>query len=465
MRMTNFQRLAVCGWALALLFCFSADLSAQSKKDQKKARQLAEQAEKAFRQRNYRNAVDLYTQSVALVPVNAEGHFWKGAAHFYLNEYDQALPEFDLALSQSYKKPLDVYQLRWRIHYDKKNYDAALADLKAATAIEPNNAELLLGLADISLAKNEFRIALDAYQKVALNNPNNADLYVSMARAQSNLGDTEGQTSSAAEAVKKRTRFLGEAFFLMGDGYQKQRKFSEAIDAYQKALAAKPDLYEAYENLAGIYRDQNRLNEAIDISRKALRAFPDKNGEIYTKLGWYYSLADRHEEAVEASKAGTTLLPDKPQAYTNLCRAYNDVRKPELAINACNTALKLRPNNGETYFYLARANDLVGKSADATRYYSRAVAGLTEYSSNNPGDSDAFYLLGNAYFADNKRDKAIESYKKALELSPRFAKARYNLGIIQTLEKDKVSAMQQYNSLLDIDKVLAEKLKAEIDKL
>lgn len=464
MMRTIFHRFTVLGCAAALVFCISADLSAQSKKDQKKARQLAEQGQKEFRQRNYRNAVELYSQSVALVPINPDIHFWKGAAHFYLDEFDPALSEFELALSQGYKKPLDVYLLRWRINYDKKNYDAALSDLKAATAIDPNNPEILLGIGDISLAKNEYRDALDAYQKVALKNPDNADLYVSIAKAQLNLGDSEGQTNSAAEAVKKRTRFLGEAFFLMGDGFQKQRKYSEAIDAYQKAISAKPDLYDAYEQLADAYRNENRYKDAIDILRKALRVFPN-DGPIYTNLGWYYSLADRFEEAVDASKAGTTLLPNESAAYTNLCRAYNDVKKAELAINECNKALKIKPNDGETYFYLGRAHDLIGKTADATKYYSRAVAGLEEYTKANSDNSDGYYLLGNAYFADNKRDKAIESYKKALELSPKFAKARYNLGIIYTLEKNKAGAMEQYSSLLEVDKGLADKLKTEVDKL
>lgn len=459
-----FQRFAAYGFVLALLFCLTAEVDAQSKKDQKKARQLVEQGQKLYRQKNYRNALDKYAEAVTLDPNNPDARFGKGAAHYELDENEQAFTEFDAALKNGYKKPLDIYLVRWRLNYAKKDYDAALADLKAGLALDPGNVDFQLGLGDISFARNEYRDAIDAYQKVALKVPNSADVYLNIAKAQANLGDTLGQTTSAAEAVRLRTRFLGEAFFLLGDGYQKQRKFDEALDAYQKAISAKPDTFAAYLGIAEIYRVQGRYNESIEISRRALRVFPN-NGEIYTALGWYYSLADKHEEAVEASKAGTTLLPNQPTAYTNLCRAYNDVKKPELAVNACNTALRLNPNDGETLFYLARANDLIGKTSEATKLYSRAVAGLVDYTSKNPDYSDGFYLLGNAYFADNKRDKAIESYSKALELSPRFSKARYNLGIIQILEKNKTAALQQYTALLEIDKGLAEKLKVEIDKL
>ena len=82
----------------------------------------------------------------------------------------------------------------------------------------------------------------------------------------------------------------------------------------------------------------------------------------------------------------------------------------------------------------------------------------------NPDSAENFYLLGNAYFADNQREKAIEAYEKCLELSPRFVKARYNYAITQLRQKNKTAAMEQYNRLLEMDPELAGKLKVEIDK-
>ena len=94
-----------------------------------------------------------------------------------------------------------------------------------------------------------------------------------------------------------------------------------------------------------------------------------------------------------------------------------------------------------------------------------AVAGLEDFVKGRPDYSDGYYLLGNAYYADNQREKAIAAWKKCLEISPRFVKARYNLGYTYTLKKDKAAALEQYNSLLTLDSGLAAKLKTEIDKL
>lgn len=435
-----------------------------SKKDRNEASKLSKRAGKAFDQKNYRVAIDEYKKSLTLNPSNPEGHFKKGYAHYVLKENDLALAELDMAMTQGYKPALEIYRIRWGLYNEKKDFDAALADIAKVLAAEPTNTEALIALGDINYSRGAYREAIDAYQKASARAVSNGDLFYWIAKSYLILNDTNGQLTASGQAIAKNTKNLGDAYYLQGDAYQKLRKYPEAIDAYNRALAIKPDIYELYGRMAEIYRSQGKFNHAIDISKRGLRMFPN-DGSFYTDLSWYYSLADRAEDAVQAGLAGTKLLPDKYLGYTNLCRAYNDVNKPALAISACNTALRLNPNDGETLFYLGRAHDLAGKEDEATKNYKRAVVGLAEYTQNNPDSADGFYLLGNAYFADKQRDRAVEAYLKALSLSPTFARARYNTGIIYALQKNKNGALEQYNQLLSIDPNLAAKLKVEIDKL
>jgi tetratricopeptide (TPR) repeat protein len=459
-----FIGLAAASFAISMMLCLAMPLAAQSKKDVKKAKQTADKAAASFVKRDYRAAIDGYTQAVALDPGNVDYRFWKGVAHHYLNENALALTELNYAMEKGFKKPVELYRIRWRANYAEKNFDAALSDIQSGLALDPNNLEFLQGLGDISYARTNYRDAIDAYQKVVLKNPANvAELYMNIARSQASVGDAAGQIAAATEAIKRGTQSLGEAHMIIGDGYRKQKNADEAISSYLKAITAKPDIYSAYENLSEVYRDQNRYTEAIDISRKALRLFPN-DGQIYTHLSWLYSLADRNEEAIQAAQAGIQFLPDRYMAYTNLCRAYNDAKRPEMAIRECNNALKRNPGDGETFFYLARAYDLAGKPDEATKYYKQAVAGLVELTTKKPDSANGFYLLGNAYFADNQRERAIEAYEKCLALSPRFVKARYNIAIIQLRQRNKTAALEQYNRLREMDPELAGKLKVEIDK-
>lgn len=433
------------------------------KKDPKKAKKAADKGRAAFAKRDFRLALDSYSQAVDLDPDNPDHLFWRGAMHFYLDEHSKAIPDLEAALAKGYKDPLKVYTIRWRSYFAEKRFDAALADVRKGAELDPNHVDFWQALGDISYANGDYRSAIDAYNRVLAKNPNASNLYIEIARANSKIGNTAAQVAAAEEAVKRPSPALGEAYLMLADGYQKQRKYDEAIGAYQKAIAARPGEYAAYGNLAELLRAQNRFNDAIDWLRKALKVFPN-DGHIYTTLGALYSLADRNEEAVQAALAGIRFLPGEYMAYTNLCRAYNDSNKPEMAIRECNNALRINPNDGETYFYLARANDLAGKPNEATQFYKRAVAGLLELTKSKPESAHAFYLLGNAYFADNQREKAIEAYVKCLELSPKFVRARYNVAIIQLRQKNKTAALEQYNRLLELDPELAGKLKIEIDK-
>jgi superkiller protein 3 len=442
----------------------AASVDAQSKKDQRESKKLVEQGDKQFKQRNYRNALENYAKAVVLVPNNAHAHFWKGMAHYYLNEFNLALPELSTALNQGYNRPLDIYLVRWRLHYANQDFDLALDDVRKGLAIDGNNLDFLLALGDLSFAAKQFSEALDAYQRVLVRNPTNADLYLNIAKCHFFLGNVDEQAASAEEALKRGTRSPADAHMLIGDAAHRQFRFEDAILSYQRVLSIKSDEYEPYRRLAEAYRALSRFNEAIEISQRAIRTFPNDGG-IYTDISWYYSLADRHEEAVAAAQAAISLVPDQYMAYTNLCRAYNDLGRFEVAITACNNALRLKPEDGETLFYLGRANRALGRTAEAAKLFSRSVTGLEKFVSDNPTYSDGYYLLGNAYFADGKQDRALSAYQRCLQLSPNFVKALYNVGIIYLLQENKPLALEQYNRLLKLDRKYADRLKAEIDRI
>ena len=465
-RRLNIVRLVV------MFFVFGGLALAQgqpSKKERKQADDLYKEAEKSFAQKNYRNAIDQYGQSVAIVSANPQAHLKLAYSHYYLKEYDQALAALDTASKQGVK-PLDIARLRYYLLMQKQDYKGALADVRELLKVEPNNAEYVLAEADINSALGDDKSALDAYQRAVAQNPANGNLYFKIASLQFKLGNTTGQISAAEEAIKRNTQSLGDAYNLAADGYFKLKRYDEAEQAYTRAIdrwkvagEKSQKVYDAYRQLSDIYRRTNRFDDAIRVTKQAIVDFPN-DGTLYTDASWFYSLANRNQDAIDAAKAGIQFLPNDHLPYTNLCRAYNDAGQYQLAVNACNAALRITPDDGETYFYLGRAYDLTNKPNEATKAYDKAVKGLEKFTSENADYSDGFYLLGNAYFADDQPQKAIGAYLKCLELSPRFVKARFNLAIIYARNKNKSAAMEQYNSLAAIDPALAAKLKTELDK-
>ncbi len=460
-KLTKLLSLAVV--AAALMLSVAADASAQSKKAMKRAKDLYDQGNRSFNQKNYRDATEKYAEAIAIAPNIAPPHFWKGNAHYYLKENDLALTELDKALELGYK-PSDVYKVRWYVNFEKRNLDAALSDIDKALVDDPGNPTMLLAAGDIYYERNELQKALEYYDKVGSGTVGSGDLRFKMARAYAALGNVDKQIENALLATKQGTRFVGESWSLLGDGYSRQSKNEQAIDAYKRALAANPDNVQIYRTLAELYRRENRIGDAIQILDDGLKKFP-RNGSFYTDIAWYYSIADRKQEAVDASKAATILLPKEYLGYTNLCRAYNDNGDPKLAIGACNVALGLNPDDGETNFYLGRAYSLQKRDDDAAKYYAKAVVGLEKFVKANPNYSDGFYLLGNAYTSVKDYTKAVSAYQRCVELNPSFVKARFNLGLIYIFQNKKALAQEQYEHLASLDQKFANELKSAIDKM
>lgn len=438
--------------------------AAQNKRERERARQLAVQADRAYRDKNYREAADKYAEVIAILPNNPNAHYAKGSAHVDLKEYDTALNEFTLAMNKGFRPLLAIYKIRAFVYNEQKNFDAAAAELEKALGVAPKDLQILKDLGGVQINRQAYQQALDILGRAARMAPQDADVDYNIARVHNARGDFGNQRTAAESALAKGTRFPGEAYYLLGDACRKQNDTPCAIEAFQKSANAKPDNLQTYRTLAEIFQDENRFPDAINILKQGLIAFP-ANGYLYTDLSRYYSFDDRPNEAIQAAKSGIQILPNQSAAYTNLCRAYNETKQYDLAVKECNTALRLKPDDGETNLYLGNANVNQGRSVEANKLYAQAVKGLEKLTAMSPKLSENWYLLGNAYFADRQTDKSIEAYTRCLSISPKFLRARFNLGIAQTVKKNRAAAMEQYQLILSVDTDLAARLKAYIDRM
>ncbi len=424
----------------------------------KKAKKLVSDGDKLFARKSYQEAIDKYAEAIVLAPNYADAYFWKGTSHYYLEQFEQGIKDLSSALSLGYKKPLDIYKFRGYMNLQQQNYDDAIVDATEGSKLQPSNIEFPMALGEAYLGKKDWENAMTSYKRASQLAPQNGDIVYFIAYSYSQMGNTQEQGISAADALKKGTRYVGEAYFLYGDAQQKARNSLEAMQAYERSISAKPSIYPTYSLLSEIYRNQGRFQDAIATMLKGLEQFPNDGG-LYVNLTWYYSLADKHRDAIEAGLNAVKYSPTNATGYTNLCRAYNDTKQFSTAIQTCNKALEIAPNDGETNYYLGRAYAELNRKDMSDKYYAKAVTGLVQFTQENPDYSDGFYLLGNAYFSVGNRDKAVEAYRRCLDLSPRFSKARVNLGYIYFLKGDTAAANAQYNELKKFDNANAERLK------
>ena len=122
----------------------------------------------------------------------------------------------------------------------------------------------------------------------------------------------------------------------------------------------------------------------------------------------------------------------------------------------------MKPGNGESQYYLGRTHQLKGNTKTSDSFYRKSLNGLEEFVDNNPDDADGFYILGNAYLTTKQYSKTVATYRKCLEISPRFAEVMFNLGYTYHLMENNPEARKQLSDLEKIDPKKANVLKGLI---
>ncbi|MFL6229633.1 MAG: tetratricopeptide repeat protein [Pyrinomonadaceae bacterium] len=134
--------------------------------------------------------------------------------------------------------------------------------------------------------------------------------------------------------------------------------------------------------------------------------------------------------------------PTRPTTYDREKEQQNALigKEVEMALQSGNEAFAATPP----------------RYADAERSYREALK-------LNPKEARAYLGLGRLSAAQEHLDDAIAAFKKAVELKPKLAEAYFNLGVMNVAAGKKDDAREQYRVLQGLNADLAKRLKGFID--
>ena len=193
----------------------------------------------------------------------------------------------------------------------------------------------------------------------------------------------------------------------MGSGKSNtdKRLYNEAIRVYESIIKEHPYYSDAY-----FYLGYNHYkNGDIDSASKNFV----KAREIYS---------DHKNAGVMLGNITKKFLNEGNKAYKN--RDIGTAKEKYL------TALKYDPNFAKSYYQLGVIEKASGNTKLAEEYLEKAKE-------LNPENHKIWFVLGNVCEIDRKIDRAIENYKKAIELKYDYSKAYGNLGKLLYQEKQE----------------------------
>lgn len=231
------------------------------------------------------------------------------------------------------------------------------------------------------------------------------------------------------EEAERRLRELcagsaadAESWFFLGALSGMRGDAAGAEAGFRKALALKPDFFQARFNLGIALRDQGKLDEARAELETVVTAHP-AHAEAWNALGYVYVRLERQDEAERCFRAALVHKPAFADALTNLGNILSARKRWAEAVTLHRRALEIAPGYGDAALNLGGALAKQGRIEEAIAAFRRAIAA-------NPANAEAHAQLGVACKRLGNVQEAEQAFREALRIRPEHAEARYFLATL-----------------------------------
>lgn len=205
----------------------------------------------------------------------------------------------------------------------------------------------------------------------------------------------------------------------LGVALAHQNKFSEAIEAYVKALALNPQTAQTNLNLGLAYFKSGQLEKAIAPLKKAETALP-ASGQIETVLGMCLYGTGRYGEAARYLELAETKNPDNKELRFVIAQAYLWSGQYQKAKLAFQTMLEQDPDSPQVQILLGEAYDGLGRTEEAIKAFRKAAS--------QGQIPDAHFGLGYLLWKTHSYEQAATEFRNELRIDSKNYKALAYLG-------------------------------------
>jgi tetratricopeptide (TPR) repeat protein len=290
-------------------------------------------------------------KAIEIAPQSAVGYIQLGNLQLVQKQYGESANAFQQALDRD-PNSNDALNGLMNTYLAQNQTDKAIAAANAQIAKSPNSSNFydLLGTTLFN-KKKDLDGAESAFKKAADLDQHNADALLKLGQVEVAKGSPDQAIALYQQSLKNNSR---EPMFyiLMGELYERKQDWSDAKDAYQKALEIKPENPLASNNLAYVMlQSGGNVDMALSLAQTARRGMPDSPtaadtlGWVFYRKGAYQSAVDLFQEALKLGEKNKN--PDEATVHYHLGLAYEKTGNNNLARQQLERVLKIDPNYGQ----------------------------------------------------------------------------------------------------------------------
>ncbi len=316
-------------------------------------------------------------------------YFNQGVNYGKASDWTNAITAYSNAIRQNPNYEEAIHN-RGIAYWNLKNYALAVADLKRAVQLAPNEAgafadlgSLLLDSINWDTTKPDFEAAYGHLQKALRLEPGNKSATESIisvdsartnakARAAYDQEKYDDAIALYAQALAKRPEY-GDALFGRGRAHLTKGNYDLSIADYNAYIKINPNEPAAFTNRGLAYYYKGKYDEAIADQTKAITMNPTWLSDAYTRRGQAFLQKKDLVTAISDLEQAVKLKPDSIYALSNRALAYRDNKQLDLAIADATRVISLDPKDADSYLDRGDLFKAKGDFVNALSDYDQAA--------------------------------------------------------------------------------------------
>ncbi|KAG8903947.1 glucose repression mediator protein [Tulasnella sp. 403] len=333
--------------------------------------------------------------------------------------------------------------------------DRAESAYEHALRHNPDSERALTQVASIARSRDDFAKAIEFFQRALDVRQENGEVWSALGHCYLMQDDLQKAYAAYQQALYHLPNPKDpKLWYGIGILYDRYGSLDNAEEAFASVLRMDANFEKAEEilfRLGIIYKQQQKYAESLECFDRILRnpPAPLANLDIWFQIGHVYEQAKNYEQAKEAYERVLTDSPNHAKVLQQLGWLYHQsgssFTNQDMAIQCLTKSLEADSGDAQSWYLLGRAYMAVQKFQKAYEAYQQAVY--------RDGRNPTFWCsIGVLYYNINQYRDALDAYSRAIRINPYIPEVWFDLGSLYESCNNQISdAIDAYARAADLD--------------